>query len=448
MNTQPFGLTVSYQFNRFHLEALPVRIGSLPAPLFQSAVNEFEASRRCNPAFAYLSGLAAMAIAMQNLYDVETPNGHRFPTSLMLVGVGGATAGKSAAGNYFLQCIEDFEASNAHRLPGEGFLYKNTTGAALFAGLDQLPTAGLVSYEGGEVLNGVVRQHATDLNALYSGESIKIRRKRAKSFALHGARLTMLALVHPGRLQKLLVQAGDDLREIGFLARLIVADAEEVFYPAPDEATPEPCREAFSRRVLDFLERNLEATSDPEFKRTILRFNESAGRIWLSYAAQLKLDGQPGSRFELAPEHAIRLAQNVARVAALLHYFEGKAGDINEETLYAAMALCEAASRRFMCLMVPQISDELDATFLDEWLTRNRRQKGPVSQRFIPRAELRRYGPNRMRDSAILNPLIDILISRGSLAQVRKNGTWYLDLMPWLGGWPSTNQKGQTDTSL
>jgi hypothetical protein len=164
MNTQPFGLTVSYQFQRFHLESLPVRIGSLPVPLFQSAVNEFEASRRCNPEFAYLSGLAAIAIAMQNLYDVETPNGHRFPTSLMLVGVGGPTAGKSAAGKYFLQCIEDFEASNANRLPGEGFLYKNTTGAALFAGLDQLSTAGLVSYEGSEILNGIVRQQDLEWN--------------------------------------------------------------------------------------------------------------------------------------------------------------------------------------------------------------------------------------------------------------------------------------------
>jgi hypothetical protein len=441
MNTHPFGLTFSYQFQRFQLETLPVRIGSLPLPLFQGAVNEFEASRRCNPEFAYLSGLAAMAIAMQNLYDVETPNGHRFPTSLMVVGVGGATTGKSAAGKYFLQCIEDFEASNAHRLPGEGFLYKNTTGAALFAGLQQLSTAGLVSYEGSEILNGIVRQHATDLNALYSGESIKIHRKRAKSFALHGARLTMLALVHPGRLQKLLLQAGDDLREIGFLARLIVADAEEVFYPAPDEATPEPCRAAFSRRVLDFMERNLEAASDPEFKRTVLRFNENAGRIWLSYAAQLKLDGQPGGRFELAPEHAIRLAENVARVAALLHYFEGNEGEINEESLYAAMALGEAASRRFMCLMVPQISDELDANFLDDWLTRNRRQKGPVPQRYIPRAELRRYGPNRMRDNAILNPLVDILTQRGRLAQIRKNGTWYLDLMPWQVEWIPTDLK-------
>lgn len=445
MNSQPFGLTFSYQVKRFHLESLPVRIGSLPAPLFQSAVNEFEASRNCNPEFAYLSGLAAMAIAMQNLYDVETPNGHRFPTSLLIVGVGGATTGKSAAGKYFMECIEDFEKSNVHRLPSEGFLYKNTTGAALFAGLDQLPTAGLVSYEGSEILNGIVRQHASDLNSLYSGESIKIRRRQAKSFSLHDARLTMLALTHRGRLQELLAKTGGELREIGFLARLIVADAKDVFYPASDEATPEPCREAFSRRVLHFLERNLEAVSDPEFKRTVLKFDEAAGSIWLSYNAQLKLDGQPGGRFELAPDHAIRLAQNVARVAALLHYFEGGEGGINEHSLYAAIALCEAASLCFMRMMVPEISDELDADYLDDWLTRNRRQRGHLLMRYIPRADLRRYGPNRMRDNAILNPLIDILISRNRLAQIRKNGTWYLDLMPWLWQMPATDQ---TQTSV
>lgn len=440
MSTQPFGLALSYQFQRFHLESLPVRIGYLPTPLYQNAVNEFEASRRCNPEFAYLSGLAAMAIAMQNLYDVETPTGHRFPTSLLIMGVGGASKGKSAAGNYFLKCIEDFEKSNAPRLPAGGFLYKNTTGAALFAGLSELPTAGLVSYEGSEILNRIVRQHASDLNSLYSGESIKVRRTSTTSFSLHDARLTMLALTHRGRLQELLAKTGDNLRDIGFLSRLIVADAEDVFYPASEEATPEPYREEFSRRVMHFLERNLEAALDPEFKRTVLKFDDAAGAIWLRYTAQLNLDGQPGGRFELAPDHGMRLAQNVARVAALLHKFEGEEGGINERALYAAMALCEAASRRFMCLMVPEISDELDANFLDEWLTRNRRQRGGVLQRFIPRAELRRYGPNRMRDNAILNPLIDMLVSRGRLAQVRKNGTWYLDLMPWVGEWTATDQ--------
>ncbi|MBF6022962.1 DUF3987 domain-containing protein [Lysobacter niastensis] len=443
----PFQATVHYQYQPFQLESLPVRIGALPTKLFQEAVAEFVMARGCRPEFGYLSALAAIAISMQNLCDVETPNGHRFPTSLMLVGIGGATAGKSAAGNYFLQSIENFEAANGHRLPGAGFLYKNTTGPALFAGLHELPSAGLVSYEGSEILNGIVRKEASNLNALWSGESIKIHRKTAKSFALNNARLTMLALVHPGRLQKFLSTAGEELRDVGFLARLMVVEADDSSMPSPEEAIPEPCREAFGHRVQELLEQNLGAASDSQFERKVMRFNESAGRLWLKYAAQLNADGRLGGRFELAPEHAGRLPQNVARVAALLHYFEGEEGDINESSLYAAIALCEAASRDFVRRFVSQISEELDATFLNDWITHHRRQNGPIPRRFMPRAELRRCAPNRMRDNAILNPLIDILIGWGQLGQFKKNGTWYLDLMPWQGSWPGAEPFKQGQTS-
>lgn len=434
LNNSSLTFTYEYHYQPFRLEALPVRFGELPVGLLQNAVNEFSATRKCGPDLGYLSAIGALSLAMQNLYDVETPNGHRFPTSMMLVGVGGPTSGKSAAGNYFLQAIDEFEVENADHLPSAGFLHKDTNGAALFSGLSQLPTAGLVSYEGSEILNGIARTQAAKLNAIWSGETVKIHRKTSRSLSITGARLTMLALVHPGRFQKFLCDHGDRLRDVGFLARLMVIEAEDRPFPDEDEASPEPCREAFNRRILELLERNIEAASDPHFKPEVVRFDKAAGRIWLKYAAQLKHDGRPGGRFELAPEHATRLSQNAARLAALLRRSESDAGDIDERTLYTAIAICEAASRSFMKLCVPEIREELDADFLDNWIERNRRQRGV---RFIPRLSLRRNAPNRLRDSEILNPLIEVLISRGRIAQYRKNGTWHLDLSPWLGGWLS-----------
>lgn len=427
---------------------MPVRIGALPTKLFQDAVNEFAIARGCPAELGYISALGALAISMQNLYDVETPNGHRFPISLMLVGIGSTTSGKSAAGNYFLQCIEDCEASSSHLIPQDGFLYKDTSGPAFLEGLDQLPMAGLVSYEGNEILNKIVRREPSRLNALWSGESIRIRRRTTKSFKLNNARLSMLALVHPGRLQALLLEVGEKLRDEGLLGRLIVVEADDIHIPAPEGSIPEPCRKAFIDRIQVLLEKSICAALDPESKREVMRFNPNASRIWFDYAAQRKLDGRPGGQYELAPDHSGRLAQNVARVAALLHQFEGFEGDINENSLYSAMALCEAASRHYMKRFVPQISEELDANFLDEWITRHKRGIKPIPQRFMPRAELRRCGPNKMRDNAILTPLIDILISRGSVGQIKKNGTWYLDLMPWQGTWPPSERTAQGQTTL
>ncbi len=425
---------ITYYRPHFSLETSPIRVGALPVRLFQDTVAEFERSKHLPPTLAYLSAIAALAIAMQNLLDVLLPNGRKSPTSMMLVGVGAALSGKTTAGDYFLQCIQDFETLNCSRLPGDGFLYKDTTGAALYAGLAQLPTAGLVSYEGSGILKDIVRKEAHRLNELWSGEPIKIRRVTTKSVMLNNARLTMLIMVHPGHLQEFLSKFGGDLGDIGFLARLMVAHSEDPssLPPGPEFPIPEPFREAFSNRIRELLEQNLEAASNPQFERKVVQFTPSAARIWLDYSAQLKSDARPGGRFELAPEHAGRLAENVARIAALLHYFEGFEGDIDESTLYAAMVLAESYSRNFMGLFVPEISEELDAHFLDEWMSHHFRNK-PLPVRWLPRSDLRRRAPNRLRNNAILDPLIDLLVSRCRIAQFKKNGAWHLDLMPWLG---------------
>ena len=447
MNQYTYGPITNFR-PPISLETLPVEVGALPVRVFQDAVAEFVRSKHLPPSLAYLSAVGALAIAMQNLIDVLLPNGRKSPTSMMLVGVGAALAGKSTAGDYFLQSIEEFEVLNSSRLPGDGFLYKNTNGPALYAGLAQLPTAGLVSYEGSRLLKDIVRKEADHLNELWSGEPVKFRRVTVKSFTLNNARLSMLVMVHPGRLQEFLSKSGEYLRDTGLLARLMVAKAEDVSFlpPSPEFPIPEPCREAFGNRIRELLEQNLEAACDPQFKRKAIQFTPNAGRIWLDYSAQLKFDARPGGRYELAPEHAGRLAENVARVAALLHYFEGFEGDIDESTLYAAMALCESFSRYFLGLFVPEISEEMDAHFLDEWLSHHFRNK-PFPVRWLPRSELRRRAPNRMRDSAILNPLIDMLVNRFRVAQFKKNGTWYLDLMPWLGQPVPSDQTPKAPTS-
>ena len=433
MNKFASSVTYNLNYRPFKPGNLPFRLGTLPAARFQAAVNEFSSSRQCNPQFGYLGALAAISIASQNLLDVRTPDGHTFPCSLMLIGCGGPVSGKSAAAKYFLEAIEKYEKENADRLPGGGILYKNTTGAALFAGLAELPTGGLVSSEGSEVLFGIVRKHAADLNSLWSGESIRIRRRTTNSFVVHSGRITVLSLVHQGRLQKLLLESGDMLADMGLLSRLITFNSVPTPFASIQEAAPEPHREKFGKRILELLDLNLAAARDRDYNRKVLGFDPVASQTWLRYSAQLKADGRRGERFELAPEYAARMPENVARIAALLHTFECNDGEICESTLYSAIALCEEASTYYMSTFIPQISDEREAAELDDWLTYKFRQAMPVPIRSISRVTLRRYAQNRMRDYAVLDPLIEILVARGSVSVFKVNGSLKLDLMPGDG---------------
>lgn len=431
MNASSSSVTFDIRYQPFQIPHLPVRVGDLPTPLFQNAVNEFAMTRGCGPEFGYLSALAAISIASQNLFDVRTPDGHSFPCSLMLLGCGGPASGKSAAAKYFLQSIEQYEEAKADLFPAGGFIYKDTTGAALFAGLAELPAAALVSCEGSEILFGIVREHYSALNSLWSGEPVRIRRRTRGNFIIRNGRSTMLALSHMGQVQKLLRGSGSTLAEVGLLARLVTFNATANPFPTSQEASPEPHRAEFLDRITELLTRNMDAALEPSFSRELMEFDPIASRTWLKYSAQLKADGKPGGRFELAPEHAARLPENVARIAALLHVFERHEGAISDSSLYSAIAICEEASLHYMATFVPDIHDELEASELDAWLTDRFRSRFPKPVKSISRVTLLRRGPNRMRDYAILKPLIAILVGRGCVSEFKRNGSWKIDLFPW-----------------
>ena len=410
------------------------KLGELPLTIFQDAVNEFEAVTGLPGDFAYVCALGAMAMCCQNLVDVQSPDGKIGPVSLMIIGVGETGSGKTVAGEHFLTFVEEFEASDWPALEGRSFLYKDTTAPALMTGLHELRMGGLMSFEGKDLMTGLVQTASIKLNALWSGETIRTRRVHTGNRALRHARLTKLVMIQPGVLGKVLRKKGEELRDDGFLGRLItaVATTQRGGNPFARSQLDTPAKKAFEARGLELLKRNVAAADDPNVKREVLVMSDQAAEVWRGYRCHVVQASGPGGYLECAPEHARRLAENVARVAALLHVYEGFDGPISEAVMWCAIAICQHYSQHYLSYFVPEVTHNRDADCLSHWLSAKHRSIYAPPPTIL-QADLARYGPRHLRDPEMIDQLLATLEQRGELKSVRQNGRRYVELKPLPG---------------
>ena len=96
---------------------------------------------------------------------------------------------------------------------------------------NEYPSVGLMSDEGGQILNGRAADNLTLLNNLHSGGDVIVDRRDSESYSLKGARLTVSIMVQNKTLKKFLDTRGELARDNGLLARCLMA------YPTSTQGT-------------------------------------------------------------------------------------------------------------------------------------------------------------------------------------------------------------------
>lgn len=449
-------------------------------PLLNSAVDEAEKNIQAPRPLILTAALAAIATALQGLLDVRKPTGQCVPTSLMLLVVANSGERKSTAENIFFKPVRDFQqqqsvlnhnrrrrwqvqhdAWEAQRKailkaiskeplaeehvrqllahdelrPGKPrefkLLYEDCTSEALFYGLSRnLPTAGLISSEGGAVLGARAFNDLPKQNAIWSGDTITVDRKSAESFELVGARLTVSIMAQESAISDYMERHGEQSRGSGLWARFLVShpvSTQGRRFISNGSQSWGHC-DKFAERMINLLQQNAGLLEEPGRERKVMQFTPEAAEHWLWVANAIESEIRPGGRFEGAGDHASKLADNIARVAALLHFFEGLNGDISVETLSFAISLCFWYSNEFVRLFLPLPQDQVDAYELNEWLNALRN----YGQRYVRKNYIRQHCPNKLRESRRLNVALELLRMRGgvSLGQIGK--TLCVDLNPSL----------------
>ena len=453
-------------------------------PLLGEAVRQAHQNYQAPYRLCLMGALAALSSAVQSLADVVMPFGAKVPLSLNNVGIAPSGERKSTVERRFMKVIKalddnleeehnrnlaDYkvkmlEWKNKKRLlekklgkfgsdeqeltitreelrellaceptkPQRGHLvYEDISPMAMLTALNETGVGTLVSSEGAIIVDGKSFDAVPHLNSLWSGDPIYLARLGKPSLNICNARLTVSIMLQPEIFKPQTGKKGEKVRGSGHWARYLV------FNPESTQGTRLSTRqanswehlEAFDRRLGEILSKARMARVVGDFEREEIRFSEEAVTEWFKVADWIEEEILPGGRFEHASDHASKLGENIARVAALLHYFEGGGGTISVETFNAAADICAECSDDFLKLFVPPPEEIADAIELNKLIDRIRDRP----ERFIRKTYLHKRCPNAQRTGGRFFRALDVLLREGVIrSYVDMSNAQCLDLCPLL----------------
>lgn len=465
------------------IHALP----SLAANAAWEAVNNFKAPDE----IPFASAIFAMAFSCQDLINVRRPNGLESPCTLYFAVAAESGERKTTVDNAFMQPFYKYdndtsaeyetqlkehliehqtweielnllakllgqvsqdensknEAKKAYKQhlmsePKKPSLYRtiyaDTTKEALITSLQEnWHSAAIVSNEGDQTLNGAALRNFAMYNIFWDGGTITVDRKGDVPIRLRDARLSISMLLQPAALQKFMDNRGEEAKGSGLLARFLVCK------PASTQGTRFINNSRISWEVLPkFHDRALQlikqshALGRNPSKRITLEFTPEAGVFWVKEFNAFENAVNFGGPLAQSKEHAAKAADNMARLAAIFHFFQGEEGDISLQAIQSASMVIRWFEDEYVRIFVPppKLPQEIqDANELESWL------RGGVingifngAWRYVRKNFIRQHCPNHLREKNRLNLALNYLIQNQRICMLSCGKTAFIDLLPWL----------------
>lgn len=447
--------------------------------LITKAFNEAADITKAPSPMVYLTTISAVSVALQGLINVELPTGTIAPVSLMSLSIAESGERKSSVENLLTKGIKlshkekmdhyqnqlkgyavrtrlhnkkktqieksfdlddkesyeelvnallDHEASKPEKPILDLLVFEDSTIEALLSDLSEhVPNAYLGSSEGGVLLNSRIMSQTANLNSIWSGDEITVSRKSAGSFTVDEARLTMNIMTQSSALDRFMNKTKGDVRGNGFLSRFLVCAPESNcgFRQSYGIEYSMGNLDLFNERLHQLLSKAA-TLSNYKNKRTV-RFSNDSKMAWIDIANHIETEMGPEGVFEHAKDHASKLPENIARLAALIHSFDDLSEEeISLDTLLEAIDLVAYFSKEFMKVFSAPPKYVVDADNLFFWF-RNQSLHGV---RYIKRNDLLQYGPNGTRKKKDLDLALGELKRTNYFAEVTINKTRVIDLYP------------------
>jgi hypothetical protein len=413
--------------------------------------------------------LTAMSLASQNLANVELPIGKVIPINLFLLTCAASGERKSTVDKLFMKPIYDAEKLSEALLDEEinkyesknevwteqkkslkrmlsgavkdgdlklaesaqaeldihnqnkpivpkstQFILRDATPEAVSWHLfSKTPSAGLISDEGGLILNGRAMADLPMLNGYWDGTDVYVNRRDDSSFVSRDKRLTFSIAVQEKSLSKFVNDPDSIARDCGYLARCLfshpVSTQGQRFLHT--SAAPELANlELFQNRTAQILYSSDSILTDKQ----VLTFSHDAKNEWVRYANMVESFMSPGACYFDVRDVASKSAEQAARLAALFHIFENKTGAITFEIMFKATTLANWYLNEFSrCFSIPKVTQEMhDAMKIHEWLIARYCDR----QEFLTKVNhIRKYGPNSTRNAMRLKKALATLMSVGGI---------------------------------
>lgn len=292
------------------------------------------------------------------------------------------------------------------------------------------PSAGLfvneaATFFGGHAMKGDNLMAALGFyNMAWDGQTLRAERKSVESFETDGARLTISLMVQESVLQDFASKGGGKVRGSGFWARYLVAappsnQGHRLYKKAPLHW---PARTRFDAAMSRVLAHPLNIDEHGALKPQVLSLSHEAFEVWRDFYNGAEEQLRMGGDYQDVRDVASKIADQAARLAALLHWFEiGPDGgmQIGPEIMGSACALAawhlEEARRFFGELALP--TDVGDAMTIERWLLNWMKRKPDEAPSM---RTLQTHGPNHLRKGKRLDDAMAVLFQSNHFREVKE----------------------------
>lgn len=465
---------------------IPYPVDALPSCLQQAVITYQQYGQQPIPLVA-CSALANLSLACQTLANIARDRYLVSPVSLYFLVVASSGERKSAVDNVFSKVVRDWEFNfrqkrekevqsaitlhHAWQMERDGMLsqikrcaftgedadylkmllteliedepeipllptlyFEDATQEALAVHLaNGWPSASLWSDEAGIVLGSHSMQSNPTrfvalLNRLWDGKSLTAHRKTTQSFMIKNRRLTLNLMMQPRLLHNMGTPGADISRQSGFMARCLLAYPESSmgkrFYQEPP--TTLDCMAGYEKRLHDCLNQSKHLSQTGCVQLATLWMNPVAKQCWIQFFNHIEAGLISHGQWINIKDFASKASENVARLAALFHLFEGKAGDISVEHVEQAIEIIRwhlQETRRLLTLESISGNSLADAQKLLHWLL----DKGLET---LTLRDIQRLSP--LRDKKQRDEAIERLIENHLARLLKENGKTFLELNPCL----------------
>ncbi|SDP81477.1 YfjI family protein [Ectopseudomonas guguanensis] len=410
-----------------------INVKALEHTLLWSASEELAYNSKVHPEVVALTLLGGISAVAQGRFDVKLPYDVIRPVSINALIVVESGYGKSVIYEKVMMPIQrlqreerkksvllaDDEEDAVTALRSFQLLYKDVTPEGLFASLQRsIPSAALATDEAEVFFKSAMSGARGHLNTLWDGRDTIVMRANKDDIVLEDVRLMLMLMAQPAVVNDFLEKKGALARDSGMLARFIVCAPDkraEVRIRTLGEKQDSKLWAAVEQRIDKLARLNLSLRKGQVFRQPI-EFEHDAASYWIDIVNDIEVEMMPGGRFEHVKDHASKLGENIARIAALIQIFEMKA-KITVSTLIAAVELCCYYSMSFNKIFMPAPRFYQDAQILYPWLLERLRS----GCQDLSYNVVRQCGPASLRDKARLKEAVDHLVCNG-LARVYMDG--------------------------
>lgn len=447
------------------------------APIFNNAVKEAYENVQAPFELVAMTALSAMSLSVQRGFDLRTPFGSVIPLSIWVLGIAGSGERKDGLKNYFYRGISEcdsaafaevhkrklewkteemlwkrkvklFERKTDKILNNGGDLLglkheierlyqerphppvfvpaviEDVTAPALIKHLaESNGNAAIISSEGGSLLQSAVFRNVPLLNSAWSGSEINVARKGDGVISIKDPRVSLMMLIQPGALGNYLDKKGALARDMGLWARFLVVNPASTqgrrYASSVDQSYL--ARDVFSMRC-----KQLIGFVDVLGGREIIEFGSEATETWRPIVNDVEFNLGDDLYFSRARDHASKLGENILRVAAVLHVFEGREGKVGRDLLMLAVKICAYCSSQFMSVFDGRDQVSIDAGALKIWLS----GYANGGFRYVPIQAAYHLAPKPLRVKRRLLPAMQVLLEKGSVGSASFGRKGVIDLYP------------------